>query len=108
MVDESKRRTSFPDYVPMFTFPNDVSVVSSDERPRSTWHGFAMTNQDNSKLYGVVVTLWVPLNSIASDALERQCEEWRKANGREVVKPPRWKLEDVIACGARDTQLPLR
>jgi serine palmitoyltransferase len=34
--------------------------------------------------------------------------EWRKANGREVIKAPRWKLEDVIACGARDTQLPLR
>lgn len=80
MVDESKRRTPFPDYVPMFTFPNDVSVVSSDERPRSTWHGFAMTNSDNSKLYGVVVTLWVPLSDTASDALEHQCEEWRKAN----------------------------
>ncbi|KAK4496397.1 hypothetical protein PRZ48_012377 [Zasmidium cellare] len=80
MVDESKRRTPFPDYVPMFTFPNDVTVVSSDERPRSTWHGFAMTNSDNSKLHGVVVTVWVPLNDTASDALEHQCEEWRKAN----------------------------
>ncbi|KAK0947179.1 hypothetical protein LTR29_001462 [Friedmanniomyces endolithicus] len=80
MVDESKRRNPFPDYVPMFAFPNDVTVVSSDERPRSTWHGFAMTNQDNSKLYGVCVIVWVPLNHAASEALERHCEEWRRAN----------------------------
>ena len=80
MVDESKRRNPFPDYVPMFTFPNDVNVVSSDERPRSTWHGFAMTNQDNSKLYGICVIVWVPLHADASESLERQCEEWRKAN----------------------------
>ncbi|KAK4575354.1 hypothetical protein LTR86_001208 [Recurvomyces mirabilis] len=80
MADETKRRNPFPDYVPMFAFPNDVSVVSSDERPRSTWHGFAMTNSDNSKLYGICVTIWVPLSQSASEALEQHCEEWRRAN----------------------------
>lgn len=80
MSDELKRRTPFPDFVPMFTFPNDVNVVSSDERPRSTWHGFAMTGADSNKLYGICVILWVPLDTAASDALERQCENWRKAN----------------------------
>lgn len=80
MLEETKRRNPFPDYVPMFTFPNDASVVSSDERPRSTWHGFAMTNQDGSRLYGVSVTIWIPLNQTASESLERQCEEWRRAN----------------------------
>lgn len=80
MVDELKRRNPFPDYVPMFAFPNDVNVVSSDERPRSTWHGFAMTNGDGSKLHGICLTIWVPLNPVAAEELERQCEEWRKAN----------------------------
>ena len=80
MVEETKRRIPFPDYVPMFTFPNDVTVVSSDKRPRSTWHGFAMTSSDNSKMYGICVTIWVPLNQTASEALELQCEEWRRAN----------------------------
>ncbi|KAF2085898.1 dDENN domain-containing protein [Saccharata proteae CBS 121410] len=80
MVDELKRRNPFPDYVPMFAFPNDVSVVSSDERPRSTWHGFAMTNGDGSKLHGICLTIWVPLNPVAAEELERQCEEWRRAN----------------------------
>ncbi|TKA59201.1 hypothetical protein B0A49_13824, partial [Cryomyces minteri] len=79
-VDEIKRRNPFPDYVPMFAFPNDVTVVSSDERPRSTWHGFAMTNGDNSKLHGICLIIWMPLNHQASDELERQCEEWRRAN----------------------------
>lgn len=80
MVDESKRRCPFPDYIPMFAFPNDVAVVSSDERPRSTWHGFAMTNSDGSKLPGICMTIWLPLNQPASAELERQCEDWRKAN----------------------------
>lgn len=80
MFDESKRRTPFPDYVPMFVFPNDVTVVSSDERPRSSWHGFTMTNSDNSRLHGVCVTMWVPLSDAASEGLEKQCDDWRKAN----------------------------
>jgi serine palmitoyltransferase len=36
-------------------------------------------------------------------------KEWRKANGLEgVYKPPRWKLDDVIATGVRDAKLRLR
>ncbi|KAK0722577.1 pyridoxal phosphate-dependent transferase [Lasiosphaeria miniovina] len=36
-------------------------------------------------------------------------KEWRKANGLEgVVNPPRWKLEDVIAHGVKDSKATLR
>ncbi|KAI9706298.1 MAG: hypothetical protein M1820_004873 [Bogoriella megaspora] len=80
MVEELQRRNQFPDYVPMFAFPNDVSVVSADERPRATWHGFAMTNQDSSKLYGICLIVWIPLNPQAADELERRCEQWRRDN----------------------------
>ena len=80
MTDEVKRRNPFPDYVPMFAFPNDINVVSSDERPRATWHGFAMTNADNSKLHGICLTTWIPLNPKTAEALEQQCEEWRNKN----------------------------
>ena len=80
MVGETRRRPPFPDYVPMFTFPNDVSIVSSDERPRSTWHGFAMTSADNSRLYGICLIVWIPLNERASEELERRCEQWRRDN----------------------------
>lgn len=78
MVEELKRRNPFPDYVPMFAFPNDVSVISSDERPKTLWHGFAMTTSDSSKLYGICMIVWMPLNANAADGLERQCEEWRR------------------------------
>ena len=80
MVDETKRRGSFPDYVPMFAFPNDVHIVSADERPRTTWHGFAMTSSDNSRLYGICVVVWMPLNPRAAGELEQKCEEWRRQN----------------------------
>ncbi|KAL2376785.1 hypothetical protein RJZ90_007242 [Blastomyces dermatitidis] len=78
--DETKQRGTFPDYVPMFAFPNDINIVSSDQRPRSTWHGFAMTSGDGSKLHGVCVTIWIPLNHRAAEELEKRCEEWRRVN----------------------------
>lgn len=80
MVGETSRRGTFPEYIPMFAFPNDVNVVSADERPRSTWHGFAMTGGDNSKLYGICLIVWMPLNQEASEALEYRCEQWRRNN----------------------------
>jgi hypothetical protein len=80
LPDEVERRGKFPDYVPMFTFPNDINIVSSDQRPKSTWHGFAMTGGDGSKVYGVCVTVWIPLNHKAAEELEKRCEEWRRDN----------------------------
>ena len=80
MVDQTKRRGPFPEYIPMFAFPNDVHVVSADERPRSTWHGFAMTTADNSRIYGICLTIWMPLNPRASEELEFRCEQWRRDN----------------------------
>src|SRR5271168_5240653 len=77
-TDELKRRVRFPDYVPMFAFPNDINIVSADERPRSTWHGFAMTSEDNSKIYGITVIVWMPLSMDAAANVERRCEQWRQ------------------------------
>jgi hypothetical protein len=79
-MDELKRRGRFPDYVPMFAFPNDINIVSADERPRSTWHGFAMTSDDNSKIYGITVIVWMPLNPDAAANVERRCEQWRQSH----------------------------
>ena len=79
-TDEIARRGKFPDYVPMFAFPNDINIVSADERPRSTWHGFAMTSDDNSRIYGITVIVWMPLNQEAAANVERRCEEWRQSH----------------------------
>lgn len=97
MVDEMKRRGSFPDYVPMFAFPNDVNILSADERPRATWHGFAMTAGDNSRLYGICVTVWIPLNERASRQVERECEKWRRNNMTEEERELASSLGERLA-----------
>lgn len=76
--DEVARRGKFPDYVPMFAFPNDIQIVSSDDRPRPTWHGFTMTSEDNSKIYGITVIIWTPLSVDVADQVEKKCEAWRQ------------------------------
>ncbi len=74
-TDEISRRGKFPDYVPMFSFPNDIQIVSSDDRPRSTWHGFTMTSDDNSKIYGITIILWTALDAEAAQDVERAVRE---------------------------------
>ena len=96
-TDETKRRGDFPDYVPMFAFPNDVNVVSSDTRPRSTWHGFAMTSADNSKMHAICVTMWIPLSSRAAQELEKRCEEWRRDNMSEAERELASSLGERLA-----------
>lgn len=77
-TEDLAKRGRFPDYVPMFAFPNDIQIVSSDERPRSTWHGFTMTSDDNSKIYGVTVIVWTALTNDVAEDIERRCEQWRQ------------------------------
>lgn len=77
-TDELARRGKFPDYVPMFAFPNDIQIVSSDDRPRTTWHGFTMTSDDNSKLYGITVIVWSAVNAQIAEEIENKCEQWRQ------------------------------
>lgn len=79
-IDEIARRGKFPDYVPMFAFPNDVQIVSSDDRPRTTWHGFTMTSDDNSKLYGIALIVWTALPADVAEAVENKCEDWRQSH----------------------------
>ena len=76
--DEATRRGKFPEYVPMFAFPNDIQIVSSDDRPRSTWHGFTMTSEDNSKIYGINIIAWTALNAEVAGDIEKRCEQWRQ------------------------------
>jgi DENN (AEX-3) domain/uDENN domain/C1 domain len=98
MPDESRRRGNFPDYVPMFAFPNDINVVSSDTRPRSTWHGFSMTAADNSRLHAICIIVWIPMKHKAADELEKRCEEWRRANMSEVERELASSLGERLAA----------
>ncbi|KAK4455017.1 DENN domain-containing protein 5B [Podospora aff. communis PSN243] len=77
-ADELARRGKFPDYVPMFAFPNDIQIVSSDDRPRSTWHGFTMTTEDGAKIYGITIIVWTALHADLAEEVEKRCELWRQ------------------------------
>lgn len=77
-TEDLTRRGRFPDYVPMFAFPNDIQIVSSDDRPRSTWHGFTMTSDDNSKIYGITIIVWTAVPADVAEDIERRCEQWRQ------------------------------
>ncbi len=95
--DDSVRRGPFPDYVPMFAFPNDINIVSADERPRSTWHGFAMTSGDHSRIYGICLIMWMPLNPKAAEEVERHCEEWRRDNMTNEERELAYSLGERLA-----------
>ncbi|EXJ78424.1 hypothetical protein A1O1_08824 [Capronia coronata CBS 617.96] len=96
-ADRAYKRSPFPDYVPMFAFPNDIKVISADTKPRSTWHEFSMTAGDNSRLTGVCVTVWVPVNRQVALDLEKKCDEWRKAHMSEAEREMAASLADRLA-----------
>ena len=77
-TSESKKRAPFPEYVPMFVFPNDINIVASDEKPKATWHGFTQTNGGGVKMYAICLIVWIPLNQDVAAELERQCDQWRR------------------------------
>lgn len=98
MSDEYRRRDQFPDYVPMFAFPNDIHIISSDTRPTTKWHEFFLTASDNSKRPAVCVIIWVPLDRKISDDIERKCQEWRRAHMTEAEKELAASLDDRLAA----------
>ncbi|RMD44598.1 hypothetical protein DV735_g504, partial [Chaetothyriales sp. CBS 134920] len=95
---EVSSRIPFPDYLPMFAFPNDISIISSDSKPRSHWHEFSMTVADNSKIPAVCLIVYVPLTRTTAHELEKRCEEWRKANMTDVEREMAASLAERLAA----------
>ncbi|ETI19511.1 hypothetical protein G647_09345 [Cladophialophora carrionii CBS 160.54] len=109
--EKGLKRGPFPDYLPMFAFPNDIKVVSSDIKPRSTWHEFSMTAADNSRLTAVSVTVWLPVSRDIAAALDMKCDEWRKAHMSEAEREMATSLAERLAVESTKlsrllTQLP--
>ena len=97
MAQEMSNRNPFPDYLPMFAFPNDISIVSSDTRPRSVWHEFSMTAADNTKIPAVCIIMYIPLKRETADELEKRCEEWRRANMTDAEREMASSLAERLA-----------
>ncbi|EPX72074.1 diacylglycerol binding protein [Schizosaccharomyces octosporus yFS286] len=70
-------RWEFPNYVPMFVFPNDITIERSPTRPASTHHTFALTSEDNSKVYGICLVNWVKMPLEMQSDLKNACDTWR-------------------------------
>ncbi|OQU96196.1 uDENN domain-containing protein [Cladophialophora immunda] len=109
--DKHQSRAPFPDYVPMFAFPNDIKIVAADTRPRSIWHEFSMTAADNSRLTAVTVIIWIPVNRDLAADLEKRCEQWRKAHMSEAEREMATSLAERLAAESAKlsrllTQLP--
>ncbi|CAH1758796.1 14217_t:CDS:10 [Entrophospora sp. SA101] len=72
---------SFPSYIPMFCFPNDIMIKESEDCPPATFHGFVMTQEDGSKRYGVcLTTYYAPLPDHLIEELEVLHKKWCEAN----------------------------
>ncbi|WBW75274.1 Rab GEF, implicated in endosomal transport [Schizosaccharomyces osmophilus] len=70
-------RCEFPNYVPMFVFPNDITIKRSCTRPASTHHTFGLTSEDNSKVYGICLINWVKMPLEMQSDLRKACDIWR-------------------------------
>lgn len=97
-IDKVPGRGRFPDYVPMFAFPNDIKIVSSDVKPRSTWHEFSMTAADNSRLTAVTVVVWIPVNRQIAVDLEKKCEHWVRSHMSEAEREMASSLAERLAA----------
>lgn len=75
-----KSSSPFPQFLPMFAFPNDISIVLSDTRPEATWHGFSLTRENGDLLHGMCLIVYVPLSRKAANRIEKRCLDWRLAN----------------------------
>ncbi|KAJ3219078.1 hypothetical protein HDU67_002734 [Dinochytrium kinnereticum] len=77
----------FPQYLPMFCFPNDLTLrFEPDGPPASTYHSFVtefndilkiITEENGAKSYGVCVTIYEKLHPNLHSQLETAVEEWR-------------------------------
>ena len=97
MSQELVKRSAFPDYLPMFAFPDDIRIISSDTRPRSTWHEFSMTAGDNSKMPAVCLVIYIPVNRIAAEEIEKQCEQWRQDHMTDAERDMAGSLAERLA-----------
>lgn len=71
---------AFPQFLPMFAFPNDISIVLADNRPAAIWHGFSLTRETGELIHGVCIILYIPLPRMTASKIERRCAAWRQAN----------------------------
>ena len=85
----------FPVHVPMFCFPNDVSIFNAPlenwadtdvlsegiawREPKPSHHSFIVTLENGARLYGTTVIVWEELHGTVKEKLHKAVKLW---NGR--------------------------
>ncbi|ORY83054.1 AEX-3 domain-domain-containing protein [Protomyces lactucae-debilis] len=102
-------RLSFPDYLPMFVFPDDMNIKLSEERPNAVWHSFSLTQASGEHIHGTCIILWVQVTHAQAEQLEAACEAWQQAHLSQEDKELASSLSSRLAeQRARLSQLLLR
>ncbi|KAJ3330361.1 hypothetical protein HDU76_005873 [Blyttiomyces sp. JEL0837] len=71
-------KDKFPQYLPMFCFPNELSLrYEPDGPPPTTYHSFIITEESGTRTYGVCLTIYEKLHPNLLSQLETMCDEWR-------------------------------
>ncbi|KAJ3226977.1 hypothetical protein HDU81_006988 [Chytriomyces hyalinus] len=71
-------KEKLPDALSMFCFPNGLQFKHSPEcPPEATCHSFVVTEENGSKLYGVCLVLYEPIQEPLASQFEEMIESWR-------------------------------
>ncbi|KAF9548051.1 hypothetical protein EC957_007334 [Mortierella hygrophila] len=70
----------FPNFLPMFCFPGELSFKMSDEKPPMTYHSFVLTQETGSRSYAMCVTMYERLPQRMHDQLDILCQRWTRSH----------------------------
>ncbi|KAJ8331147.1 hypothetical protein QVD99_005806 [Batrachochytrium dendrobatidis] len=71
----------FPAYVPMFCFPNDLTLVYDEsQRPPDTFHSFIITEENGAKCYGTCIIIYEKPSEEIRVQLQSLISEWEENN----------------------------
>jgi hypothetical protein len=78
LYPEDTDQDKFPPFVPMFCFPNDIQLISSEDgAPPASFHSFVITEEMGARLYGVCVTFYEKIESVQLAELNQMHDEWK-------------------------------
>ena len=85
----------FPVHVPMFCFPNDVSIYTAPlenwadtesatklawKEPKPSHHSFVVTLENGARLYGTTIIVWEELQGVVKEKIEKAVNLWNSRN----------------------------
>ncbi|OZJ02123.1 hypothetical protein BZG36_04744, partial [Bifiguratus adelaidae] len=63
------KKTPFPEYISMFCFPKEIQLIHQTRPPPSTYHSFAMTDEQGNKSYAVCVIAYEKASDLVNKTI---------------------------------------